>query len=620
MLSRLLITGNIDLDTPLCIICEIADAHGINYDLEYLNNIEYAQELINTINNEDNIIGIKIPIVDINDWEYLARFVNKNASWTPEILLKAYSYLSGFTYSEEKLLDRVPTDFTGGIQTPENIYTINPCILYKICKDNKIKISHDSNLEQICKAVKFLKFDRSTLINKSIISIYQSTSNNLVNFLIFNDNDDDKDDKNTDIKENANYHYLPDIFTSYDKLRELEGRINNPREMQSLIIPRNDDSAIALAAIIYFIDISKSKYPIQEYIELKTKGFDYKPISKWLNYWFSKNPTLFDLKKTFNPLFPRGLYTDDQLIELVKHEGHSDIPHVSKLYETLQLAYISETFYLGLLPLTKTGATIVDLDELCDIPYGQLLSFGQIDVSLNPITVSELIDLFTANNNFTSPFGSNKVFTTTAINKLKNILSYPHGPIISNKIDNETLFIRKRLFDLITEIQLKNDDVKSYQFLSAYKKATISTKKSIENLLNFLLIAGMYMRAWSGKGSYPLQEAPAPYSKEISIALNVTSSIADYKRERDKLGEIGKLIDNLPLVRYRDGEYQVSTSKNDGYTIGERIEIVSKGKENPTIYSCIRMSSNWICSSAHKYSIIIGLPPPFDIFKLKHIM
>ena len=88
MLSRLLITGGITGDVPLCIISEIADAHGINYNFEEFNNKKYVKSIIETINNEDNVSHVKFPITNLNDWECLARFINKSTSWPQNTLLK----------------------------------------------------------------------------------------------------------------------------------------------------------------------------------------------------------------------------------------------------------------------------------------------------------------------------------------------------------------------------------------------------------------------------------------------------------------------------------------------------------------------------------------------------
>lgn len=627
MLSRLLITGNIDINTPLCIISEIADAHGISYDINEFHSNKYVEELINIINSNEKIT-VKFPIEILEDWEYLARFINKSVLWPQNLLIEAYEYLLSFTEHQafsgrellpftktNDLITKIPTNFKCEIQTPENIYSINPCILYKICKSYGIYLTSETTLNQLYKAVYYIKCDKSKLIDKCVSSIYKFNKSSLINLLINQNNDNDNDDKSND-----DYNIIPDQLVTYEELLKLESRISDNTYLKLMIPPKTDQGAIILAAINYYIDISKSKSPINEYVELRNNGLNYKPVDKWLKYWYEKNRDLFDLNKTFNPLFPRKIYNQSLLVNLANRYGYNinDKNHSSNPYEFLQLAYTSETFYQGLLPLTKKGQTVIDLDELSEIPYGQLLSYGQLDISLYPITVSELIDLFTSNQNFVSPFGSEKVFTRTSIKKLKYILSSPHGPDYNININKETFLIRKKLFDLITEIELTNDDL-SKMLVSTYKNGNCSTKKYIENILNILLILGMHMRGWMGTGDYPILEAPVSYDKEIEVALNVTQSIAKYKKECDKNKYIGNIINKLPLVKYKDDEYLVSKNKDDGFTIGERIEIVIKGKDNPTIYSCIRMSSNFICSSVHKYSLILGLPAPFDIFKLRHI-
>src|SRR5438552_2922163 len=113
MLSRLLVTGNIDFDTPLCIISEIADAHGINYDINEFDNKKYIKELIDIIYSTE-IIFIKFPIEIINDWEYLARFINKSVLWQQNLLIKAYEYLSSFMISSD-LIEKIPVNFIIGI-------------------------------------------------------------------------------------------------------------------------------------------------------------------------------------------------------------------------------------------------------------------------------------------------------------------------------------------------------------------------------------------------------------------------------------------------------------------------------------------------------------------------
>ena len=607
MLSRLSITGNITENVPLCIISEIADAHGINYNIENLSDEKYFRSVIETINNEKNINYVTFPINNTEEWGFLARFINKSTSWPQNLLLKAYEYLSSFMIGD--VMCRIPSDFIAGIQNPDNIYLINPCILYKACKESNINLTKNTTVDQMSSAIFFQRCNPSYVLDKAINLLIKSTQADLVNFIIYNKH-------KINIKENVqNYDIVPSLSTSYSDLQKIEDKITDVFGLQLLVKPTTFDGAIALAAVKHRIDISRASNPIDEYYELVHKGLAYKPIDNWFKYWFKINRSFFDLTEIFNPLFPRKLYNKDTLFKMAKYEGCEN----GDPYECLQMAYISETFYLGIFPLTSKNATTIDLDELSDVPYGQLLSYGQIDVSLKTITISELTDLFTANQNFTSPFGPDKVFSKQSIIKLKNILHSPHGPDHYVMISSDTLNIRRKLLDLIILIELENEPDHLHIFLNMYKYGDQKTKTDINDLLKIILEMGMYMRGWDGESNYPVQEAPVPYDKEPTVAVNVTTSISEYKIKRDKMGKLGSTIHNLPLVRYRDGDYQLSKSVDDGFTIGERIMIAEKGYNNPTIYSCIRMSSNWICSSIHKYTVLLGLEEPFDIFKLRYI-
>jgi hypothetical protein len=62
--------------------------------------------------------------------------------------------------------------------------------------------------------------------------------------------------------------------------------------------------------------------------------------------------------------------------------------------------------------------------------------------------------------------------------------------------------------------------------------------------------------------------------------------------------------------------YDVSHDENDGLTIGDRIDII---ENNESVYSCIRVSSNWLISSSYFYLDQIGIPLAYDITKLRRI-
>jgi hypothetical protein len=177
------------------------------------------------------------------------------------------------------------------------------------------------------------------------------------------------------------------------------------------------------------------------------------------------------------------------------------------------------------------------------------------------------------------------------------------------------------LFEAIINIEMtiRNNDEPTRQLISTYRNADPETKRTIQMTFRYLLHLGMFMRGWIGSGDYPVTSAPVPPGREIELAVNVTNAIGSYESSCRSLGRIGTQINNLPLVIYKDKEYQVSNQINEGLTIQDRINIIKEGERTRNVQSCIRLSSNWICSSAHKYIISLGLPEPFDVFNLRHI-
>ena len=81
---------------------------------------------------------------------------------------------------------------------------------------------------------------------------------------------------------------------------------------------------------------------------------------------------------------------------------------------------------------------------------------------------------------------------------------------------------------------------------------------------------------------------------------------------------LSEYVMGLPLVRQNGNEYIRSVNKSDGFTIGERLEIAKE--DNGKNSSCIRMASNWLAASAHKYLVKLGHDKPFDLFRLAHIL
>jgi hypothetical protein len=612
-LSRISLSGSIHETTPLCVILEIADAHGIKYNIDDTSKPDFAANLIARIISTDTVT-IKAT-VGPEDWRIIARFINKSSRWPQRKLSQAYVWISRFINIIDPL-PLIPSEFKEGLQTPDYPEAINACILYRICVYHRLHLTYTTTVQQMGFAVRMLHESPESLLRRARYFLeHEARQNDLINTLLLAHHEIRDPEENVS-GNNTQYNSLPYPGTCHEILTNLTTSLNDPVDLRARIIPSTPGGAIALAALNYGLDISRSSVPIREYKILQISQRDgYQPVDPWMKYWYTKNSALFDLTRTFNPIFPKGYYDKARLNEMVNIEGYTHTESQrDDHYELLQLAYIKETFYQGELPGFITTETPVTLDEVQDIPPGLLLCYGTREGELRPITINELITTFTTNQNFTSPFRHNTVFSGTAINKLRNILQ---GPCESTSAYQARL----RLLELIAEINvtLRNVDEPTRMFAQTYRNHDPDTKMVIRGTLMRLVQIGMYMRGWDGKSNYPIVNAPVTRERDGDVAINVTTSIGRFESECRALGRIGSQIMDLPLVSYKSGEYVVSNSARDGYTIGQRIDIVKQGDTTNNIASCIRMSSNWICASAHKYITALGLPAPFDIFNLTRI-
>lgn len=629
ILSRIAITGRVHAGTPLCVLLEIADAHGIDYQSLDPNHSEFSTQLLESIHQ------ISPPSLESNSWSsmewgYVARFVNCKVQWTSGTLLTAYNFLMD---SSQLTVEHLPSEWISGAQTPEHPTSLNACMIYKICMELNLQVGPTTTLDQMTYAVRVATLSLPEITRHVMMFVQRASFRELINCLLLSPQSNIDLPEISPPSENPieapsiqeaplnspeNYNLLPSQTASHEMLIQIHHSLHDVNRLQHMIEPTTENGAIALAAINYNLDLSFSSDPLLEYRTFRRDGRDYLPVDPWMRHWYQQSRDLFDLQQYFNPLFPECFYSAPILRNLALQAGFTETElSVGSAYELLQLAHVTETFYLGIRPGLKSTVTPIDLDSISEISPAELLSYGQLAegaTPLQPVTISELIQLFTNNQNFTNPFHPNSVFSSLAISKLKLLLASPRGA--------ESMDSRNELLEIIRMIEAstRNLDQPTKQLIAVYRNASPDTKSEIIRALNQLVHAGMYMRGWQGPGyEYPVTSAPTPLDREAEVAVNVTQTLAAYESSCRSLGRIGIALNALPLVLCRDGQYQVSTSVRDGLTIGDRITIVKGGDSSANIGSCIRLSSNWICSSAHKYITSLGQRSPFDIFHLRYV-
>ncbi len=611
ILSRLLITKTVDTKTPLCVLKEIASAHSIHVDKKHESLSDLSARLVSCIYEQ------KVPILtNISSQEQLsnvARFVNGDVEWSRGSLKKAYEYLMGFS-SDINPLRQISADFTVGQQSPHDIYSLNACVLYKICTYHNIILKPESTLIQMSFAVRLLFENPFVLLKRVISSLEQNKSaSNLVNMLMLSDSGKSVNSNTTNdtVIDIINFNDIPQKNSNMcDSLSKKHSKYSNLDNLRRLLEPKSELMAISLSAMVYSIDISKSAKPIEEYKSLKISDNGYVPIDHWMRYWKSVNPDMFDLTKTFNPFFPNEYYNESDLISMVKYEGY-DTNGMNDYYEEMQVIYLSKTFYYGLMPNIGVMETPIELHHPDEVRTYELLCYGSSESSFLPITMQELINVFKHTKTFVNPFEKNAFFSKESINKLKNILDTKYVPIA----------LKEDLLNVIddVEISLHNKDAETVKFVEMYNTQSDELKMKIANTLQCLLKLGMYMRGWNGIDPYPVEVAHVPISFMPNVDENVNLYVSKFNKKCIALGDIGTMIKELPLVQFIDNIYNPSTHDRYGITIEDRLRIVMYGNETNNTESCIRLSSNWICASAHKYLRCIGKRVSFEIKKLRHI-
>jgi len=604
ILSRLNITNGISQNTPHVVLSEIAETlciqneHNVNRLI-----LKIHKNCHKNIIKEDNWQG------DIPSLRIIARYVNcLHKSWKKKDLLTAFNFLCSF----EKSMGYKNLNFTYGRQTPDNIYNLNACVLYRLCKDNGIHTSLNTTMGEMATSLRYL-FHMKANENNLKMEIYhhlkfECSNSNLINIInllkLHPELSTYNIQKNTYCK--RNYTYI-----DYEKCAEEISRYDDES-----IQPKNNLQAIVMAALYYKLDIRKCENPIHEYTLLcETPYF---PHDENLKHQLKQPIESLDnpyINENFKRDFPPNMYTHRDLIYLCGKEGLYiyDETH----YSSLQEAYLTENFLHGKQGnILNTETTF--LENISDLHWHQIVVYGiRAENNFTAFTYAELCDTFSSYKRFMNP-RNNQLFSEQQIEKLFLLAE-------REKRSDETEEIYKERIELAEEIErikiyMSTKDTVIKDFVDFYENLVADKKEYIEKCLHALLNLGMYMRNWDGESDYPLNVNSTNFSEDKQIVVDdrVTQGLITF--ENLIKGELGKRILNLPLMQYHkeSNMFVASNDPSEGLTIQDRIKIV-RGGENENMSSCIRMSSNKLCATSYYYMVLIGFRLPFNISEIHQI-
>ena len=388
------------------------------------------------------------------------------------------------------------------------------------------------------------------------------------------------------------------------------------------ITPRTNNEAVVLAALNYKIDLSMMQRPLLEYALLETQP--YIPHDLRMRRIVQRNSQILRLDVNFNPNLPERLYSEADLRALVMSSGHQAVELITDSpYLLLQMSYATNNFYAGYYPNIVNSETLFSCDDISELDDHVLICYGSRITGLTALRYSELTQAFNNSRCFRNPLSNERArdhweifFPANAVRKLKTITSNPI-PGESQMAAAE----RNALYRAIVETELFADgnNIRCRELLEAFNSVDEMTKGCIRNALLKLFELAMFMRGWRRFTAFPISGNQS-VTDQNQIDANVTEALNIFESTCAAMGPLGSMLLDLPLLDYRAGEYVASADASQGYTIRERLAIVKQGDNAATMNSCIRISSNWLAASAHRYMQVVAMPAPFEIESLRRIM
>jgi hypothetical protein len=533
-LSRLAITGKPDSTTPRIVLLEILYSHKVR-SISEINKIKAVQ--FNPTRGE---------------LEDIAFFINPYEKWQKPNLMKAWKFIQAFM---GRKIDVKWTLKNVGLQTNNNPYSLNCCMLYRICIEWSIPLKVTSTIDDMIRMIKI-----SMTAPRKIRKI---------------------------VCEKASKDY-DDIRNNEDLSLKLSAYRNTNRSVD----PCTNSEAIAAAALQFKEDLTYSKNPLFDYYSRQLYN-DY--IDPELVKILRMNRNIINMRKYFNPVFALDYYTKHTLSEMSRKVGFNPRLNELNMYLNMQTNYLTDNFYHGWQVKMLSDESPFTLETLGD--YNNVVCYGNFVDGFYGYTFGDLIHIYRVNKKLIKP---NTVEVLLDKREVATLLE------IADSNCPELAYVIRRI-----QKSNANDDKAILIFREIYEKLSKPLQEAIYKVLYKLLELGMYMRGWKGVGPYPTSANPLQPQHMMNTARRLKPMIEEYHKN-----EAAKMVLDLPLYKFSHGTWKKSTSQQDGLTIYERLIIVDK---NETVYACMRMSSNWLVSSAHKYFTVIGEPAPFNIRSLTHI-
>jgi hypothetical protein len=637
--SKLNITGPLHPSMPYIVLKELAFELGLIVSVERLKtDIRYWAKIFKKLAEFEPLKIENLNHPDPVDKHKLMQIINPTESnWETENLRKCFSFL---IFVSEWIQNKLPIEDEEyilskecGLQSNQNIYSLNACVLYAICQLKQINVGLESTTEEMKTMIDIFYSPSKTIIGDEFSrsgSFRFSLEEELSPIQKFHEDAEEAEINITvtPVSEESESAVAEGPYQIYDEIENLQSISLLMTDMNyclKYMEPVNSNQAIVLGSLLFQKDFSKYNHPLREFRRFKSDIPTFASEELIMTEAKKRNPYYDDLNLYFNPYLSKNAYSSEFLEHHIGLFSYSTSEYFGSIhFNILQELHLQENFHLGYHPNIINSETPVYIEQISNLKNEMIVCFGVKEEVLHATTWEELRDIFTNCHMFMNPFEKQRLFTKDQIERLNRlgkwiVQSYKSRNnyfYLFSDYAEETIESIESCLDVIDKITLISQSEFYFmnQLVSDYLQRSKQEKQLIEEGIEKLFELTMYMRGWNGETkNYPIASAPNPLNYD-QTERNILECIFELDHINSNANDF---IYQLPLITWKN-EYVQSTTEEQGLTIGERIKIVKNG-ENQGIQSCVRMSSNVLGASYSFYCKIFKIPEKLNIRNLIYI-
>lgn len=574
-----LLSGPLTDDCPHVVLAELAASLGVACDVKELERFEYKCQIVYYLERRCQ--------PQTRNWkqvstERLLTFLNPDPEleWSYRGLEAALNNLERLDVLEPQARLREALE-QGGLPTPTHPQRVPTAMLYRSLKEMGYLLHAQMGWEQLRELARLAllpTLERVAELEQRLASI---NPQELLrgHLLLLEDGKCSSSSSSTS--------------SSCPELKKVE-----------LLQPRTDTQAVALGAKFYRLDLSRCKKPLLEFYR-RRQGLPF--AEAYCRQVQQLNPGAYDLGCSWHPELPESSYSP-HLSSVLQHYGVRD-------QEQLLDLHLLSNFHRGAVHGLRNFLTITNREDLSELPpeapRPALVSFGSHGAGFQLHLASELSWGFEATMEFVNPQGG--FFEAAQIERLKMLAHTGSRRHRHQSADWQGLLaaIRK------VELHHSSQDRYQRELKRAWSEMEAGQKEILIEVLELLLETAFKMRGWKAGQPLPLEIVPA--SDPVEVSLEVSQCLTRLEALEKAHPAMVDKVYRLPLVEYKSGKYCPARSEREGFTLGDRLAIVRQGENTRNINSCIRVTSNWLLASCHRYLTALQRAPNFEVAKIRTI-